>query len=46
MIDQWIGGEGRKILMEQYGIDAVAYRPSGKVVPIGRKRKRADEGGR
>jgi hypothetical protein len=38
IIDMWIGGEGRKILLEQYGIDVLAYKQASNVVPIkGRK---------
>jgi hypothetical protein len=43
VIDSWIGGEGRKILMDQYGIDVLAHRPANKVVSIDRKK---NEGGR
>jgi hypothetical protein len=38
IIDSWIGGEGRKILMDQYDIDVLAHRPVKKVVPIDRKK--------
>lgn len=38
IIDSWVGGEGRKVLQEQYGIDVLAHRQTSKVVSIGRKK--------
>jgi hypothetical protein len=38
IIDQWIGGEGRKRLLDEYGIDIRKYRASSVVVPIDRKK--------
>ncbi len=38
IIDQWIGGEGRKRLLDECGIDIRTYRAPNVVVPIGRKK--------
>jgi hypothetical protein len=41
IVENWIGGEGRKILLESYGVDILAYRPPSNVVPLDRGNRSA-----
>jgi hypothetical protein len=34
IIESWLAGEGRKILLEQYGINVLAHGPASNVVSI------------
>jgi hypothetical protein len=43
IVENWIAGEGRKILLESYGIDVLTYRSPSNVVPlVGRSAARDD----